>query len=235
MEWEPPVKPNELTETRLIAAILNGTFPIDSNLPAERELCGQLGVTRPTLREALQRLTRDGWLEICQGKPTRVRNYWQEGNLAVLAAIATHQQNLPADFVPNLLTVRLLMAPTYARLAVQRAPDKVAGLLSGYLDLPEDPETYTQADWNLHFQLTLHSGNPVFTLILNGFQDLYLGMGRVYFANPAGRASSRRFYHALHQCAQTADPAAAGTLVEAVMQESLTLWEAATSPSRSKL
>ncbi len=122
MNWSVPEKPAELTENRLVAAFLDGTFPVESSLPAERELALQLGVTRPTLREALQRLARDGWIEIRQGKPTRVRNYWQEGNLAVLAAIARRRQNLPANFVPDLLSVRILLAPAYARLAIERAP-----------------------------------------------------------------------------------------------------------------
>jgi GntR family transcriptional regulator, negative regulator for fad regulon and positive regulator of fabA len=102
-DWQPTPKPAEQAEERLVAAILDGTFPIDSNLPAERELCARLGVTRPTLREALQRLSRDGWIEIHHGRPTRVRDYWREGNLAILSAIAAHRAQLPHEFVANLL------------------------------------------------------------------------------------------------------------------------------------
>src|SRR3990170_7275190 len=87
MAWDPPLRPAELAETRLIAAILDGQFPINSTLPPERDLSTQLGVTRPTLREALQRLARDGWLEIRHGRPTRVRDYWHEGSLGVLGAM----------------------------------------------------------------------------------------------------------------------------------------------------
>ncbi|MBN2500083.1 MAG: GntR family transcriptional regulator, partial [Anaerolineales bacterium] len=142
MDWDAPLKPNELCEQRLIAAILDGHFPIDSALPGERDLAEQLGVTRPTLRETLQRLARDGWLDIQQGKPTRVRNYWEEGNLAVLDAIARFPQQQPADFVPNLLYIRQLMAPAYARLAVERNAECIQALLKEYIDLPEDVETF---------------------------------------------------------------------------------------------
>ena len=74
MTWQPTPKPAEVAESRLVQAILDGDFPINSTLPAERELAHLLGITRPTLREVLQRLSRDGWLEIRHGKPTRVRN-----------------------------------------------------------------------------------------------------------------------------------------------------------------
>jgi len=116
MGWEPSPRPAELAESRLIAAFLDGQFPIHGTLPPERELAVQLGVTRPTLREALQRLARDGWIEIRHGRATRVRDYWNEGNLGVLGSISRHIDHLPADFVPHLLSVRGVRAPAYTRL-----------------------------------------------------------------------------------------------------------------------
>ena len=224
MNWLPPSKPAELTENRLIAAFLDGTFPVDSNLPAERELAVQLGVTRPTLREALQRLARDGWLEIRQGKPTRIRNYWQEGSLAVLAAIARREENPPADFVPNLLSVRVLLAPAYTRLAVEKAPASIVDLLRSAAQLTDDPSTFSAFDWQVHRQLTICSGNPVFTLILNGFQNLYLEMGTRYFSLPHARQSSRGFYRDLLDAAQRGDGISAAGLAARIMQESLAIW-----------
>ena len=129
MNWNSPEKPAEFAENRLIQAIISGYFSIDSNLPDERELAAQLGVTRPTLREALQRIARDGWIEIRHGKPTRVRNYWQEGNLGVLSALTRQVENIPTDFVPNLLFVRRLMAPSYTRLSIEKSPDEVIKFL----------------------------------------------------------------------------------------------------------
>jgi GntR family negative regulator for fad regulon and positive regulator of fabA len=224
MNWSTPEKPAELTESRLVAAFLDGTFPVDSTLPAERELALQLGVTRPTLREALQRLARDGWLQIRQGKPTRVRNYWQEGNLAVLAAIARRRQDLPANFVPDLLSVRVLLAPAYARLAVERAPRCIISLLEESPGSTGTPEVFSSFDWQVHHQLTICSGNPVFTLILNGFQDLYTEMGKLYFSVPETRASSLAFYAGLLEFARAGDADGASRLTEKVMSESLAFW-----------
>ncbi len=68
-EWTVPSKPAELTYNRLVDAILEGAFPPNSTLPGERQLAEMLGVTRSTLREALQRLAANGWLEIQQGRP----------------------------------------------------------------------------------------------------------------------------------------------------------------------
>jgi GntR family negative regulator for fad regulon and positive regulator of fabA len=225
--WEAPPRPAELTETRLVEAILEGHFPIGSNLPAERELAKQLGVTRPTLREALQRLARDGWIEIRHGRNTRVRNYWREGNLGVLGTIARHKNHIPPNFVPNLLEVRISLAPAYARAAVERKPKHVAELLTDYAKLDDNPQVFAAADWDLHRHLTIDSGNPVFTLILNGFSDLYRSMALVYFSLTEARARSRVFYQDLRSAALTKDPKVAESVTRQMMIESLDLWQAA--------
>ncbi len=225
MTWDTPVRPAELLETRLINAILDDQFPINSNLPPERDLAAQLGVTRPTLREGLQRLARDGWIEIRHGKPTRVRDYWQEGNLAVLGAIARHTDHLPADFVPNLLHIRALLAPAYTQLAIKRNAKKFAQFLDWYDGVPDTAEGFALADWELHYRLTTESGNPIFTLIFNGFKDLYPAMGQLYFASAKARARSRKFYAQLLAAAQANDPALAAQVTQAVMDDSLKLWK----------
>jgi GntR family negative regulator for fad regulon and positive regulator of fabA len=222
--WHPPPRPADLTEARLIRAMLNGHFPIGSSLPGERELARQLGVTRPTLRETLQRLARDGWLDIHQGRATRVQDFWREGNLGVLGAIARYADHTPPDFVANLLRVRLVMAPAYTRAAIQTQPGHVAALLEEGIHLQESPQTYARFDWRLHRGLTLASGNPIFTLILNGFRDLYLQIGPRYFQHPQALKHSRAFYKDLLASARSCDSALAEDIVQRVMQESLELW-----------
>ena len=226
MNWSQPLRPAELTEQRLLQAVLNGDFPPGSTLPNERDLATLLGVTRPTLREALQRLARDGWFDIQHGKPTRVRDSWLEGNMHVLSAMVRHSERLPVDFVPNLLAVRLSLAPAYARAAVERAADDVLVLLNGYSDLQDSAEVFAQADWDLHHGLTLASGNPVFTLILNGFADFYVEMARRYFSQSSARTASRTWYAGLLRAAELGDPDAAERTTRQAMHESLDLWHA---------
>lgn len=229
MDWISPQKPAELTENRIIGAILDGHFPIGSALPSERDLATQIGVTRPTLREALQRLARDGWIEIHHGRSTRVRNYWQEGNLGVLSALASHPQNLPPDFVHQLLAIRRLMAPAYTHLAIIQTAQQVIELLTPSAMLVEGAADFSAFDWNLHHGLTILSGNPIFTLILNGFRSLYLPLGERYFTLPYARQHSRNYYARLLAAAQADDPVLAQTITIEVMEESLSIWQMANS------
>jgi GntR family negative regulator for fad regulon and positive regulator of fabA len=220
--WNPLPKPAEIAETRLLEAILDGTFPIDSSLPGERDLAVKIGVTRPTLREALQRLARDGWFDIQHGKPTRVRDYWREGSLAVLAALAQSPNHSSPDFVTYLMQIRLLLAPAYARQAVENAPGVINAFLKDASRLDDDPAAFALFDWQLHHLLTQQASNPVFRLLLNSFEQIYALMGEPYFNCEACRRHSRSFYAVFQDCLD--DPAAAETLTHKTMQESLDLW-----------
>ncbi|HSV85317.1 MAG TPA: fatty acid metabolism transcriptional regulator FadR [Levilinea sp.] len=230
MHWKPPQKPGELTESRLINAILDNHFPPGSNLPGERELAVQFGVTRPTLREVLQRLERDGWVEIRQGKPTRVCNYWQEGNLAVLVAVALYQGDLPPDFVPDLLYVRVLLAPAYTRRAIERDSAAVAAVLENPPAVDDPAGAFAAYDYQVHKQLTILSQNPVFTLFINSVTRLYRIVGSVYFIHPEARVHSLGYYQDLLDCARRQDSAAAHALTERIMRQSLDLWKTHIAP-----
>jgi GntR family negative regulator for fad regulon and positive regulator of fabA len=224
-KWNPIQKPAEIAEQRLLEAILSGHFAVNSYLPGERDLAEQIGVTRPTLREAMQRLARDGWLDIQQGKPTRVRDYWQEGNMGVLSMLAQLPSQQTPDFVAHLLEIRILLAPTYTRQAMEQASSEIAAFLSKYADLEETSAAFASADWELHFLLTQRALNPIFRLLLNSFKALYQVMGEHYFVSAESRKRSRHYYAELANCARKGAHLKAETLTREVMEESLALWK----------
>jgi GntR family transcriptional repressor for pyruvate dehydrogenase complex len=69
------------TFRQIIALIFEGNFPPGSPLPPERELAETLNVSRPTLREALNRLEAKGYVErrsksgnyVCMAIPASIR------------------------------------------------------------------------------------------------------------------------------------------------------------------
>ena len=223
--WQHISKPAQIAERRLISAILDGTFAINSHLPGERELAEFLGVTRPTLRETLGRLERDGWVEINQGKATRVCDYWKEGNLGVLNTLSRFPEHMPDNFIENLLIARLAMAPTYTAMAVENAPVEIGSFLAGRHNLDENPGNYARFDWEVHHTLTLFSNNPVFVMILNGFKDLYLRLAPYYFKIASARQHSIHFYRDLAHAAEKGDPNQARILSDMVMRESMIFWQ----------
>lgn len=225
MQWDQPEKPAELAEQRIIKAILDGVFPINSFLPSERELSTRIGVTRPTLREALQRLSRDGWIEIHQGKQTRVRDIWSEGNMNVLSSLSKYPEHLTQNFVENLLQIRYLLCPTYSLLAIKHNPDEVINYLNMKPEISDLPEIYSVYDFNLHLKLTQSSGNPIFTLILNGFKELFTQKAVIYFQDERARIYSYNFYIDLHKAFLDQKPEIVFDLTEKVMKDSISFWK----------
>lgn len=225
--WSAPQRPNDYVEQALVQAILAGDFAIGSTLPGERALAAELGVTRPTLREALQRLARDGWLKVRHGKPTLVNDYWREGGLNVLSTLVQHSAQLPPNFVAHLLEIRLQLAPAYTQAATANCPGPVLDHLRQAGNLPDTPAAFAAFDWVLHHTLTVASGNPIYTLILNGFGNFYQQIAQLYFALPAARETSQVYYAALATAVSHQDAAAAEELTRQVMQQSIALWQRA--------
>jgi GntR family negative regulator for fad regulon and positive regulator of fabA len=217
-----------------VAAILDGTYPPGSILPGERALAAHFGVTRPTLREAIQRLARDGWLTVAHGKPTQVNDFWKAGGLNVLGKLVEHEAHLPPDFIAQLLEVRFHLAPAYTRAAIANASPAVAGFLAPAADLEDEPTAYARYDWLLHHTLTVNSGNPIYTLILNGFKGFYESVARQYFAPASTRAASAAFYKELRLIALAGDPGAAEALCRRVMLASIRAWESHASVGQSE-
>lgn len=104
---------------RLIAAISLGEFPPGKRLPAVPVLAERMSVNQTSIREALQRLGNDGYIEIRRGRHggSFVADNWRCASAeAVLRA-----QPAEARFIQNLVDLRRLIEPVIAATAAQRS------------------------------------------------------------------------------------------------------------------
>lgn len=46
----------------IIEKIESGDYPVESKIPSEQELCELYGISRPTVRQAINELTNNGYL-----------------------------------------------------------------------------------------------------------------------------------------------------------------------------
>ncbi|RJQ72983.1 MAG: GntR family transcriptional regulator [Desulfobacteraceae bacterium] len=219
-----PLRPAQFATNHLISGILNGIYPSGSHLPNERMLSQQLGITRPTLRETLQRLAQEGWITIAHGKPTIVNDYWQTGGLSLLGRLAQHSDLISNGFVIHLLGLRQNLMPTIAAAAAARVPALILKQLADVENLADDPVVFSAFDWRLQLLMVRHCGNPVYTLLFNDFTPLYHKAAALYFRSAVGREASRRYYRRLQEAVHSHSSGIAA-VVEAAMQESLDLWK----------
>lgn len=194
--------PAGFAEEYIVDSIWTGRFPPGSLLPAERELSELIGVTRTTLREVLQRLSRDGWLTIQHGKPTKVNNFWETAGLNVLVTMARLDQAGIPKLVDQLLSARTNVSVIYIRGALKANAERSADVLVEFSGLADTADAYSEYDYRLHHQLAFASGNPIYVLILNGFKDLYSRVGKVYFQNEKARRLADEHYAELLELAQ---------------------------------
>ncbi|MFI3246368.1 MAG: fatty acid metabolism transcriptional regulator FadR [Ferrimonas sp.] len=190
-----------IAEEYIIKSIWNNDFAPGTILPAERELAEIIGVTRTTLREVLQRLARDGWLTIQHGKPTKVNNFWETSGLNILETLARLDKDGVPQLMDQLLSARTNISSIYIRSAVRTNPDKVKQLLASSLEIAETGEDFAEYDYQLNHSLAFISGNPIYTLILNGFRNLYSKAGGYYFSNSDARDLALKYYQGLSNIA----------------------------------
>ena len=86
-----PVQRKSLTDhvfDQLAGQIMAGGLAAGGPLPAERELCELLQVSRTAVREAVRRLEQAGLVATQQGAQSRVLDYRRSGGLDLLPALS---------------------------------------------------------------------------------------------------------------------------------------------------
>lgn len=145
--------------------------PGDQIMP-ERELAQALGVSRPTVREAIKRLVTMGLLEHRQGQGTYVRSTDSQREHNPLAAVMEgHDASLT-----ELLEVRMGLEGQSVILAAQRATTEDIQVLETALEamLAENAAGHLgiDEDVSFHMAIAFASKNPVQVHIMKSFYDL---------------------------------------------------------------
>ena len=216
---------SEKITKQLIRSILEKEWRTNDPLPPERELATHYQVGRPTIREALQRLERDGWITIRKGAPAVVNDYWKHGNLMTIVNILQHHDDIPDEFIVYMLELRITLTPDYVRDALLHQRLQMISLFIPLHELTDDPKSYAEFDWNLQKSVAALSPNPVFLLILNSFENIYGKMAEKYFLEPSHRKASRKYYEQFLEATLKGDLHHAETLTKQMMVTSLELWK----------
>jgi DNA-binding FadR family transcriptional regulator len=165
-----PVRQIQLYEQiseQIAARIRSGVWKPGDRLPPERELAKTLGVSRPSVREALASLQMTGLLETRHGTGSFIA---QDA-----VRIASSDQFVPRDAEPPdvsplaLLEAREVLEAEIARVAATRLDDDVElaaqlRVMRENLD-PRDPRdraVWSDADRLFHRQIAVITRNPVF-------------------------------------------------------------------------
>ena len=123
MELTPITKrlvPDDVFE-QLISSVVDGSLEPGEALPSERRLAELLGVSRPAVREALQRMSATRLVEVRHGGSTTVRDYQKHAGLDLLPRLLVRDGELDTSVARSIIEARLAIGPDVARLAAERA------------------------------------------------------------------------------------------------------------------
>lgn len=175
---EPHYRLADRLAVRLKAFINEQKLEAGMRLPAERQLAAKLGVSRSSLREALQQLISAGVLVSRRGGGTWVRQQiepWSEQRIVQPLRLLLAED---PDYRYDILEARHAIEASTAWYAALRATEadkeKLQYAFDATLKLKEsdDPDLAAQADVRFHLAIAEASHNLVLLQTMRGFFDL---------------------------------------------------------------
>jgi len=152
----------------ILGQVISGGFALNARLPTETELAHQLGVSRPVVREALQRLRDDGLIESRQGSGSIVVRR-PDGAMPAFAPIASI-----ADIQRCFVFRRAVEGEAAALAAHHRAPRALERLRHALAALElaiEQRRVGTDEDFAFHLTVAEATGNRFFASTLAAIRE----------------------------------------------------------------
>lgn len=196
---------------------------VGDRLPAEREIARQLGVSRPLVREALQRWLALGYITRYNGRGTFLAREIPRNAHLMVVHLGIDIESLRATF-----EIRRALEPEAAALAAIRAtPEQIAHLEALLADIEiayRERNDAPDEDWAFHQAVYNATGNPLFLQIIDSIHHSF----RRFWENPTQEPDFARrglvFHHDLVRAiaSRDADGAREATLnILQVLEEDL--------------
>ena len=223
---------------QLRSLVAAGEFEVGHRLPAERDLAVQLGVSRPSVREALIALEVEGVIEVRTGSGIYVRatggdaNKGRAGDLP--DTVGAHDV-APLDWGPlEVMHARGLIEPEVAALAAERATrSDVTAIAAGLRHMRQQArrgEVPREGDEAFHLAIARASGNGVLLDTLQRYWHarhgpLFERLGE-YFEGPESWQVAIAEHEAVFEAIQAREPRAARQAMQRHMRQALRRYSA---------
>ena len=146
--------------------IKKGILKPGEKLPSERKLADQLGVSRASVREAIQALAFSGYLEVIQGKGTYILEMSTQYDEIV--NFFSEFSNYSLDY---LMEARIMLEGEFARLAALNASQEEIDVIERVFNeiaSSKDLNTFFVKDLEFHLTIAKATHNP----IMNGLMKI---------------------------------------------------------------
>src|SRR5438132_6793275 len=176
-------------------AILKGELKRGDQLPAERELAEQFGVSRTAVREAVKALREKGLVEAFSGRGTFVTDGTSQAMRQSLDLVVKIGQ---PEGSTHLAEVRAILEPEIAALAATRAQESDLATMREAVTVMDragqDPDSYIEADLDFHLALAEAAANPLILSLIDSIVGL-LREQRMRIFKVDGGPERGQFHH----------------------------------------
>lgn len=168
--------PDEVYD-QLVTELTQGGLEAGASLPSERRLAELLAVSRPAVREALQRLAHAGYVDVRQGDATTVRDFRRLGGFDLLPRLLVAHGSLDLSVARSILEARAYVGPRIAALAAERSGATLTEPLAQAIErLEADPDPVRRQHAALAFWEHIVQGadSIAFRLMFNSMRAAYI-------------------------------------------------------------
>jgi GntR family transcriptional repressor for pyruvate dehydrogenase complex len=191
-----------------------GTWKAGEKLPSEKDLCQSFGVSRVTVRGAIQQLEILGLVETRQGGGTFVKDF-----SSIEQADAFHPQiqiKKNQDLITVLEYRKIIEKGTIALAQEKTGPQDIIFLeetLKIMKDAHQDIEAYAEADLAFHYRLARITGNSIIIKV-HEFINEILSAAMRDLVHQVGRNIGPVYHRKIINALKKRDKAACEALME---------------------
>lgn len=177
--------------------VLNGELRDGDQLPTERELTEQLGVSRTVVREAMKALKQEGLVETQSGRGTFIS---YDTSRAVLRSLDLMMRIAPEGDWSHVIEIREIFEPEVAALAAQRATEEQIKAMQEAVSAMDaafdDADKFISADDEFHTAMAEGTQNPILIAFANSIGAILHQQRAGIFLLPGGPKGGQ--YHHKH-------------------------------------
>jgi len=201
-------------------SILKGELTEGSQLPAERDLAKQFGVSRTAVREAIKALQEKGLVDAFPGRGTFVTNGTSNSMRRSLDRIIKSGDQ---DGWAYLVEVREILEPEIAALAAIRADDQDLATMQEALDVMDsagrDSDAFIEADLDFHLALAEAAANPIVLSLIDSIVGLLREQRLRIFRIGGGPECGQYHHKRILEAIQRHDPQEARAAMQAHLSQ----------------
>lgn len=201
-------------------SIRKGALKAGDQLPAERELAEQFGVSRTAVREAVKALREKGLVEAYPGRGTFITSETSNTIRITLDRMIRAGQ---LEGTLQLVEVREILEPEIAALAATRANEDVVKEMREAVrimdDARQDPDAYIEADLDFHLALAEAAGNPIILSLIDSIVGLLREQRMGIFQVEGGPERGQYHHKRILEAIEHHDPVGAREAMKAHLKQ----------------